>query len=469
MVPRLVSSKVVYLAPFFIGPLSLCCSAAIVFLLLRPVNRSSLRHRPKEQFLVGLSLLDMCSSFAASFSTLPSPRISFNADHVDAYVFLGTVGTCEAQGFFAQLGYGAPMYNAAIAVYLVLSVICKVPDRIIMRRMVPACHVLIGAFCLSTSVAGLALNLYNAAGMLGCWIHEAGGLARICGEEGLYCDRVELDYVPFEIGFGIAPVGISLAVVVVSMIALTTKVYITERLSSRFSFRRSINSRTQQRDSMNCTSMGAELPLTQRTMETGLLYSLTLMLIYIPMGLLALGVIPSEQRFIVRMLAAILTPSQGLFNLLVFTSPQWLEWLHKRRFCEVFSSCCVGCLCFCGTYFSKRSGDGDLGLDSGDLDLSSEHESVEGKKRRLTHASVEFMLSPSLLFDINDVVPSRGRVVPPVHQSVDEEGPSDSENGPSDSESGPSDSENGPSDSENGPSDSESGPSDCASGPRPER
>eukprot|EP00543_Licmophora_paradoxa_P010299 CAMPEP_0202476354 /NCGR_PEP_ID=MMETSP1360-20130828/93377_1 /ASSEMBLY_ACC=CAM_ASM_000848 /TAXON_ID=515479 /ORGANISM="Licmophora paradoxa, Strain CCMP2313" /LENGTH=520 /DNA_ID=CAMNT_0049103557 /DNA_START=170 /DNA_END=1732 /DNA_ORIENTATION=+ len=85
---------------------------------------------------------------------------------------------------------------------------------------------------------------------------------------------------------------------------------------------------------------GKMLPLTKRTLETGIMYSVGFLLAYCP------GFLLGAARFIgenttkinsrwqwVRFLNAVLLPLQGFFNFLIYTSPTWTKWLRQRKFC----------------------------------------------------------------------------------------------------------------------------------------
>eukprot|EP00543_Licmophora_paradoxa_P009890 CAMPEP_0202464604 /NCGR_PEP_ID=MMETSP1360-20130828/62471_1 /ASSEMBLY_ACC=CAM_ASM_000848 /TAXON_ID=515479 /ORGANISM="Licmophora paradoxa, Strain CCMP2313" /LENGTH=98 /DNA_ID=CAMNT_0049087975 /DNA_START=63 /DNA_END=355 /DNA_ORIENTATION=- len=85
-----------YYAPFVTGPISLICSMSVISMVLRKGV-----FRARHQLLLALSVLDVISSFAFSFSTLPGYPI----DDPDSKRFrrIGSVTTCEAQGFGQQL------------------------------------------------------------------------------------------------------------------------------------------------------------------------------------------------------------------------------------------------------------------------------------------------------------------------------------------------------------------------------
>jgi hypothetical protein len=79
-------------------------------------------------------------------------------------------------------------------------------------------------------------------------------------------------------------------------------------------------------------------PLSQRTLETGVLYSASFVFVYLPTVLV--GAVPyfdtkKDQPLYISLLIAIvvLLPLQGFFNMLIYTSPMWLPWIHDLKLC----------------------------------------------------------------------------------------------------------------------------------------
>ena len=75
------------------------------------------------------------------------------------------------------------------------------------------------------------------------------------------------------------------------------------------------------------------MPLTRRTSITGILYALTFILAYIPLGLTAIisHTTGSKTRQRLTVVVATVTPLQGFFNMLIYTSPTWMAYLQKQK------------------------------------------------------------------------------------------------------------------------------------------
>ena len=189
--------RTVYILPMITGPISLISSVYLICVMLHkagqqlpplPLASTEQRQRqtccllgqlcrtlqalpPRDRLLMGLCLMDMLGSFAFSFSTAPGP-----SDTVWFYPYptYGTDATCTAQAFLVQLGLGAPIYNAAMGIFYILTIRFKVSDRFLKKFYIPAAHVLIWTSMLSLAVAGLFLEIFGFDGSAGCWIDTTG-------------------------------------------------------------------------------------------------------------------------------------------------------------------------------------------------------------------------------------------------------------------------------------------------------
>jgi hypothetical protein len=151
------------LCPKFTAMASVVGSSLILRdVVRRRKNRSddlSTRHR----LLAGMSVCDIMSSSALFLTSWPVPA-NLPLGYFTVWN-VGTAQTCTAQGFFIQLGSGAVIYNACLALYYLLVIRYGWKDEYIAKRVEPWMHFIAVAFALSTGVAGLALDLFNPFGI----------------------------------------------------------------------------------------------------------------------------------------------------------------------------------------------------------------------------------------------------------------------------------------------------------------
>jgi len=160
--------KALAIIPKVTGMISFVFSAYIVYhVLFDPKRRRSLKNR----LLVGISIHDMIADLFGFFlSTWPMP-----ADTWLVYGAVGTTQSCTMQGFFFQAGIGAaPLYSAALTTFYLLNVVFNMSPENIAKHAGKWLHGIPILFGWGTAIAGLPLNLYNAADRVGfmCWIAE---------------------------------------------------------------------------------------------------------------------------------------------------------------------------------------------------------------------------------------------------------------------------------------------------------
>jgi hypothetical protein len=191
-------------------------------------NRSdsfSTRHR----LLAGMSVCDILSSSAWFLTSWPVPEdVPFGVWN------FGTTQTCSAQGFFAQLAIGTVTYSACLAFYYLLVVRYGWKNEYIAKRVEPWMHFVAVGFALSTSVAGLVLNIFNPAG----WACGIAAYPLFCTQSyenkgPTNCIRGDNARI-YQVAFRLGPVCCIFVFLAVSMFLVYWKIRTTERGSSHF-------------------------------------------------------------------------------------------------------------------------------------------------------------------------------------------------------------------------------------------
>jgi len=119
---------------------------------------------PRDQLLMGLSTMDVLSSFCFSFSTFPAPReIALGLPHC------GNEVACRAQAAGEQLGSGVILHNAALGIFCMLNIRFSWTRTTLRKRCIPAAHGVIWAWMLGTAFTALGLDLHGPDHSLGCW------------------------------------------------------------------------------------------------------------------------------------------------------------------------------------------------------------------------------------------------------------------------------------------------------------
>jgi hypothetical protein len=150
------------LVPAFSGTLSILGSSCIIWLLLAD-NRKKLKS-VKYRFLFALCWCDVVNSLCFVFFSLPIPK-----DTPGVWGAMGNYASCNAQGFFLQIGITGSFYNGALSLYFYKSVCSSMKDEQIAKRYEKWIHIVSLLWPVGTGIAAWQQDLYSYSG-LGCWI-----------------------------------------------------------------------------------------------------------------------------------------------------------------------------------------------------------------------------------------------------------------------------------------------------------
>ena len=196
--------------------------------------------------------------------------------------------------------------------------------------------------------------------------------------------------------FAEVPVGLCIGIVLISMMVLFWTVRKTEQRTSRWNFP----------GSSNLSTNTGRSPLSQRAMETGLLYSGALILTFIPSLVNGFSSHGTTLEQVMQILVVTLLPLQGFSNMLIYTSDRWLPVVKEH---------CCGCnFRLCGRNetsqvtnggSSKRSGGTDDTISNGSNILQEQPLSNEQTRA----GSLPTADCPSKGLDTKDNIPINAR------------------------------------------------------------
>jgi hypothetical protein len=150
------------LCPKFTAMASVVGSSLIIRDVIQIGNKNSDALSTRYRLLCGMSVCDILSSSAWFLTSWPVPEDALSGMFTVWNV--GSTQTCRAQGFFVQLAIGTVTYNACLALYYLLVIRYGWKNEYISKHVEPWMHFVAVAFALSTSIAALALDLYNPIG-----------------------------------------------------------------------------------------------------------------------------------------------------------------------------------------------------------------------------------------------------------------------------------------------------------------
>lgn len=316
--------------PKFTASLSLIGSTFIVFHVLQSKKR---RHRVYHRILLGLSLMDMISSFKSFLSTWPIPEgTTFGA--------VGSTQSCTAAGFFGHASsLASALYNGSLTVYFLLTIKY---GRKHFRGIEPFLHAIPLSVGWGTAIAGIPLTLYNTIGWT-CWIaplplscqqsHEYGYTTCIRGDNA-YIYR----YAFFHVWIWATFVGI-----VIAMIFIYRTVRRYEKASDQY-HRHSLQQRSRQSRQVAqqallyvfaygitwlfpFVSLGLKLRASRIMFVQTLLSSPLFALLQITW---TTQLIANVSYTPILFLQAFFVPLQGFFNVLIYLRPRFIHYRQEH-------------------------------------------------------------------------------------------------------------------------------------------
>jgi len=144
----------------FSGLLSLIGSSLLIYLTIK--NSLTRLHN---RLIFCMSFIDILSSLAWTFSTIPTPR------DLTCTIGYGNLSTCTAQGFVLQLGNAVPTYNAMLSIYFLLVIRYGLSEANINKKYEILMHSLALIPSLGLAIAGASMDLYFSD-MSPCWVYD---------------------------------------------------------------------------------------------------------------------------------------------------------------------------------------------------------------------------------------------------------------------------------------------------------
>ena len=146
-------------SPKVVGFASIIFSSIIAVTVLRDKKkRSKVYHR----LLLGISCVDISSSFWLGLSTWPIPRDS------GILWAAGNDASCSLQGYFTQFGIASSFYNAGLALYYLLVIKYGWREEQV-QRIEPLLHAIPILWATGTATCAASLGILESAN-LWCWI-----------------------------------------------------------------------------------------------------------------------------------------------------------------------------------------------------------------------------------------------------------------------------------------------------------
>lgn len=376
--PSDLQEQILAILPIPSAILSIMGSSIIIYMAFR--SRKQRKWTPYTRLLLAMSIYDILASVVLSAAAFLRPR-----DTSPRLLSFGTEATCNAVGFFNQVSYASIFYNGMLSFYFLLTARYGFSNDFIAGKLERWVHLLCIGFPLGCACACAHLGYYaESASGIGCWISRTPEcdtnkycLSRLMGYISygfpatfifvllVINNTVILLYVrrqmkPFKaqrrISLGSSADGNhrdyssssddesfqepDTSVVVEPAVALSKLSKHENKAMDDSTLRRSSaeseNYSSGQKEFLQNKEQARRLRLVS---SQACLYVIFYLLCNCWTGVV--GVMESMRdttekememiagSYTVFVLAAILTPLQGLFNMLVYIRPKYLKWRHQ--------------------------------------------------------------------------------------------------------------------------------------------
>lgn len=280
--------------------LSIMGSSMIVYL----VQKSS-RKTPYKRILLGLSLADIVASLSWALSPFLLPVAS--SQRVWAR---GTDATCMFLGFLTQLSFIAIWYNGMLSFYYLLTVRYRVSATTFATRYEPWVHVLSIGYNVIAGIVGYAKGYYSEMELgQGCFIAE-------------YPDGCEINGGCTGAIIGWITSGAAAVIFFFSILINNLIIYCHVRKTTNRTINKSFQGRAPQHRRIQAVATQA------------FLYVATFLVAYVWAFAIrvaeSLGFQAADEArlYPILVLSSIFLPLQGVFNLFVYSRPNYLRVRH---------------------------------------------------------------------------------------------------------------------------------------------
>ncbi len=332
--------RAVAITPKVTAPLSIPFSAMIIYEVYCDGKRN--RAGPVKRILVGMSCIDILSSFAWFMSTWFVPEGNFALS-------AGNRGTCNFQGFLLQLAVGAPLYNCSLALFYLLIINFRWTD-LMLASIEWWVHGFILSFSVGTSFLLLPLEQYNHIGAV-CWI--IGDPAE-CGDSSFQSSDVPCERGNHAWLYGVllfyGPLWVCVLACCICMAFICVEVKRTVKRLNRYSI-----------DGQSSHTLGRTEQESTKVALQAVLYSLSFLITWMPSTLWSIAHWFNWKAYWLDYMSSFCEPLQGLWNFFIFVRNRPDTKAKLKRF---FAS--LGCK-FCQveepmmTHFSTGSDSGHRG------------------------------------------------------------------------------------------------------------
>lgn len=303
--------------PRITGALSLIGSCLIIYMIFK--SSQNKLNTVQNRLLLGISIVDLPFSLMFCLGTILMPSfLPVNG----AY---GNFHTCSFQGSMLQIGYAQPIYNAILMTYYAITVcgrgIATSAENSKRKWIEPACHAFCILFAIGTAVSGGVLGIFNPSPIGRCAIN-AWPMGCV-GNEFVECQRGE-HHRAFKWAYNLGPTLVSLAVILIALLALSWKVILHEQR---------VRHNARQRQEATLASATTSQTYSSQVVTRAVWYAVIFLntYVWITVANLIRVVAHTPPSYWLVLVGNVLQPFQGFLNFVLYIQPRYaaVERVHS--------------------------------------------------------------------------------------------------------------------------------------------
>eukprot|EP00554_Chaetoceros_debilis_P016210 CAMPEP_0194123900 /NCGR_PEP_ID=MMETSP0150-20130528/56459_1 /TAXON_ID=122233 /ORGANISM="Chaetoceros debilis, Strain MM31A-1" /LENGTH=644 /DNA_ID=CAMNT_0038817367 /DNA_START=59 /DNA_END=1993 /DNA_ORIENTATION=+ len=331
--------------PMATATISLVSSSAIVAMIYRSNKKLKDSYR---RIIFGMSMFDICSSFAVTFKIFKSTPESSNAN---MWLHLGNQTSCNVLTFLHILGtVGVTMYSLNINIYYFYLVKRNMKEKDFREKIEPFLHAVPALWSISGAIYFWAAKLMNPSTVMGTCFIAATPLG--CNKDDeVDCEGAGDKVFLITMLYMGCPLVLCFALSIVLLVAIWYKVRSQEKRMDKYRFKRvSFKMRVSLKDQESLEVLDVEkegdgdgsnailkalkarinhrrqmkrTPSKSREFLTcAFWYAAAFVITFtFPFIVIISALTGAEAPFALKILSRLLQPLQGLFNMLVYTRP----------------------------------------------------------------------------------------------------------------------------------------------------
>jgi hypothetical protein len=290
------------------------------------------RSKIHNKIILPMSISNIVQSIAMALSTLSIPATAAattatTIDDTERNMTANNRATCTAQGFFIQLGYIGPTYNAILCLYFLFIIKFNIRDKDIQQKYIkyePFMHTCAILPPLIVAILTVSMNLFNEETV--CWMAQQNDYDDNYDDASINKGKASTGLLlPFLNGSILAIILIDFLTVTICMFQVVKSVHEREVKMDTYRFRRpSENPQTSMSTIRNNFNKASKDTLDTKVQAFIYVMGFFLTNVFTAVSLVMTLIIDAPPPFALLLLQGMFQPSYGIYSFLAYIRPKYM-------------------------------------------------------------------------------------------------------------------------------------------------